>query len=124
LKAERSAQILGGLSLASTCRTSRSGTHGQIQCLSKGNVAAISQVCDNKPTAVADVFVVVVGLPVANPDHADFAVLLNALVLFEVEAQLLLPLERLHVGDLFLDKVRNDITLLHIDSNDRDNLDT
>ena len=104
----------------------RSGrrTHRQVQGLSKGNVAPIGQVGDDEPTAVADILIVVIGAPVANPDDAYFAVLLDtkSLVLLEVEAQLLLPLERLHVSDLLRDEVRDDITLLDIDGDDGDDL--
>ena len=94
--------------------------------MGKCDIASISQGGNDESSDIADVLIVVIGAPVANPDDAYFAVLLDtkSLVLLEVEAQLLLPLERLHVSDLLRDEVRDDITLLDIDGDDGDDLGT
>jgi hypothetical protein len=122
-ESKRSSEILCGLCFSSTSRALRRGTHAQVKSLGQGDVASICEWGDNESTAVADILVVVVGLPVANLRDTDSLLVLRALIL-HVESELSYPDEHALVLNLLHDKLLNDISLMDINGNDGDDLVT
>lgn len=66
LKTESTTKILSSLSLTGTSRASGRTSHGEVECLSKGDVTPIGEGCNNESTHIADELVVVPGFPIAN----------------------------------------------------------
>jgi len=123
LKTKGSTEILGGLCLTSTGWTSGGTTHGEVQGLSKGDVASIGKWGNNESTAVTNVLVVVVGRPIADSWDADLLLVLGVLQL-HVELELTLPLEETGVSDLVEDERLNDISLVDINGDNGNDFNT
>ena len=123
LKAEGTAQIFSRLSFTGTGRSSRGTTHGQVQRLGEGNVAPVSEGRDDESTGVADVLIVVPSLPIANGGH-DLLLVVLGVSLGHTELKLRSPGEVTLLNDSLIAELLDDISGVHINGNDGDDLDT
>jgi hypothetical protein len=118
-------KIVGSLSLTSTSWSSWCTTHGQVKCLSKSDVASISEWSDDKSTAVSDILVVILGSPVTNLGSANTLLFVSYLdLILKIELELTLPLEVTLICNLLFDEHLDHISLVYINGNDSDDLDT
>jgi hypothetical protein len=123
MKTQVPTKILCGLCLTSTGWSSWCGTHGQVQSLRKSDVASICQRSDDQSSTVTDVLVVVVSGPVTNLGDADSLLVFGVSVL-HVELELALPEEALLVIHPEEAEFVNNISGVHIDCNDGDDLNS
>ena len=125
---ESSSQIFGSLGLTGTGRASGGGSHEEIERLGQGNVTPISQGGDNETSTIADILVTVPSQPIANSNNAIVVLLLGIVlvhgVLVHAELKLTGPQKVSGIHNLFGYALVNNITSMHIDSNDGNDLDT
>jgi hypothetical protein len=86
-ESESSSKILGGLGLTGTSWAGGGATHAQVKCLGKSDVTSIGKRCNDKSSAIAYIFIVVVSSPIANSSNSSLPVILWTL-LFKVEFEL------------------------------------
>ena len=132
------AQILGGLSLASSSGSSRSSSHHQVECLGESDVASISEGSNHQSQGVSSVFVGVEPEPVNNLDDAfvfgrtrlpgEPAELATrhifVLIQRPLKLELGLPGEGLRLVDSSSHKVGHHVSRVHVNGNDVDDLHT
>jgi len=93
--------------------------------LGKGDIASIGQGGDNESTTVSYILVVIPCKPIANLDCANSLFKSSELLLFvNIELELRLPLEMLLVSNLSGDKHIDNISLMDINSNNGNDLNT
>jgi hypothetical protein len=123
LQTEGTTEILSSLSLTGTSGAGRCTSHGEVERLSEGNVTPIGEGRDDESTDIADEFVVVPGLPIANGGDARLEFVLGVLLL-HAELQLGSPHEVTLLLDLLVNESLGDISGMHVNSNDSDDLNT
>mmetsp|Transcript_51 Transcript_51/g.123 ORF Transcript_51/g.123 Transcript_51/m.123 type:complete len:378 (-) Transcript_51:4760-5893(-) len=109
-------EVLDGLRLACTGRPLREPTAMQVQRRCERGVAPIRQWRDDKAPGIADVLI---AEPMRCVGLADNAFLGSS---FPIEAQLQQPFEVVHGGTASLHHLVNDLTRVHLDREDVDNL--